>query len=124
MNMDRQIRQGLPWREAPAFWWPDSADTMGAERVRGKHPQVTSMSRNLYILSAALVLFALASFGMSWIHGSNEPGLPGVAQMWRTMALGLFLLGALSCLVGTLTNLFEQASRRYEERERRQGKRP
>ncbi|MDR5728859.1 MAG: hypothetical protein RB191_15670, partial [Terriglobia bacterium] len=81
------------------------------------------MSRNLYILSAALIIFALASFGMSWTHGSNEPGLPGEAQMWRMMALALFLLGALSCLFGTLTNLFEQASRRHEERERRQNKR-
>lgn len=80
------------------------------------------MSRNLYILSAALIVFALASFGMSWTHGSNEPGLPGVAQMWRTMALGLFVLGALACLIGTLTSLFEQVSRRHEERERRHGK--
>ena len=82
------------------------------------------MSRNLYILSAALVLFALASFGMSWTHASNEPGLPGEAQMWRTMALILFLLGALSCFIGTVTNMFEQASRRHEEREWREGRRP
>lgn len=80
------------------------------------------MSRNLYILSAVLIVFALACFGMSWFRVSNEPGLPGVAQMWRMMALGLFLLGTISCLFGTLTNLFEQASRRHEERERRQGK--
>ncbi|MGO8718085.1 MAG: hypothetical protein ACLQMO_02560 [Acidobacteriaceae bacterium] len=96
---------------------------MGEERVRGRHPRATPMSRNLYILSAVLIVFALASFGMSWTHFSNEPGLPGVAQMWRMMALGLFVLGALSCLFGTITNLFEQASRRFEERERRQGKR-
>ena len=82
------------------------------------------MSRNLYILSAALIVFALASFGMSWTHGANEPGLPGEAQMWRTMALILFLLGALSCFIGTVTNMFEQASRRHEEREWREGKRP
>ena len=82
------------------------------------------MSRNLYILSAALILFALASFGMSWVHISNQPGLPGVAQMWRTMALTLFLLSVLSCLCGTLTGLFEQVSRRHEEHERRQNKRP
>ena len=82
------------------------------------------MSRNLYILSAALMLFALASFGMSWTHLSNEPGLPGVAQMWRMMALVLFLLGALSCFIGTVTHLFEQASRRHEEREWRENKRP
>ncbi len=80
------------------------------------------MSRNLYLLSAALLVFALASFGMSWTHSANEPGLPGEAQMWRMMALALFVLGALSCFFGTLTNLFEQASRRHEERERRQNK--
>ena len=80
------------------------------------------MSRNLYILSIALIVFALASFGMSWTHSSNQPGLPGIAQMWRMMALVLFVLGALSCFIGTLTGLFEQVSRRHEERERRQGK--
>jgi hypothetical protein len=80
------------------------------------------MSRNLYLLSGVLLLFALASFGISWIHFSNEPGLPGVAQMWRMIALTLFVLGALACLSGTVTNLFEQASRRHEERERRQHK--
>lgn len=80
------------------------------------------MSRNLYLLSAALLVFALASFGISWTHAANEPGLPGVAQMWRMIALTLFVLGALACLSGTVTNLFEQASRRHEERERRQRK--
>jgi len=82
------------------------------------------MSRNLYILSAALVVFSLVSFGMSWTHASNEPGLPGEAQMWRTMALLLFLLGTVSCLIGTITHMFEQASRRHEERELREGRRP
>lgn len=80
------------------------------------------MSRNLYLLSAALIIFALASFGMSWTHGANAPGLPGVAPMWRMIALTLFVLGALACLTGTVTNLFEQASRRHEERERHQRK--
>ena len=82
------------------------------------------MSRNLYILAAALLVFALLCLGMSWLPGSNLPGLPGVAQMWRTMALVLFVLGTLSCCIGTLTNLFEQASRRHEEQERRKGGRP
>ncbi|HET9087092.1 MAG TPA: hypothetical protein VFN53_06200 [Acidobacteriaceae bacterium] len=82
------------------------------------------MSRNLYILAAALLLFAALSFGMSWTHGSNEPGLPGEAQMWRSMALVLFLLGTLSCLIGTLTNLFEQASRRHDLRRSREGDHP
>jgi hypothetical protein len=97
---------------------------MGAERVRYGHSQFTSMSRNLYLLSAALIVFALASFGMSWTQASNQPGLPGVAQMWRVIALGLFVVGVGACLSGTVTNLFEQASRRHEERERRQRKQP
>lgn len=82
------------------------------------------MSRNLYLLSAALLVFAMASFVMSWTHGANEPGLPGEAQMWRMMALALFVLGMLACLSGTVTNLFEQASRRHDERERREHKQP
>jgi hypothetical protein len=61
---------------------------------------------------------------MSWVHISNQVELPGVAQMWRTMALTLFLLGTLSCLSATVTGLFEQVSRRHEERERRRNKRP
>ncbi|MES2220427.1 MAG: hypothetical protein V4587_05610 [Acidobacteriota bacterium] len=82
------------------------------------------MSRNLYLLSAVLLVFALGSFAMSWTHIANHPGLPGVVQMWRMMALALFVLGTLACLSGTVTNLFEQASRRHEERERRVRKQP
>ncbi len=77
------------------------------------------MSRNLYILGAALVVLAIACLGMSWTPGAHQPAFPGEAQMWRMMALVLFLLGALSSFIGTITNLFEQASRRHEERERR-----
>ena len=77
------------------------------------------MSRNLYILAAVLVVLALASLGMSWTPGAHQPALPGEEQMWRVMALVLFLLGALSCFIGTVSNMFEQASRRHEERERR-----
>lgn len=77
------------------------------------------MSRNLYILAAVLLVLAAASFGLSWSAVSHQPALPGEEQLWRVMSLVLLLLGALSCLAGTLTNLFEQASRRHEERERR-----
>jgi hypothetical protein len=77
------------------------------------------MSRNLYILTAALLVLAAASLAMSWTPGAHQAGLPGEAILWRTMALILFLLGAISCLTGTVTNLFEQASRRHEEREAR-----
>ena len=86
-------------------------------------PSPKPMSRNLYILAAVLLVLAIACFGMSWTPGSHQPGLPGEAIMWRTMALTLFLLGTLSCLGGTITNLFEQASRRHEERERRKNNR-
>jgi hypothetical protein len=82
------------------------------------------MSRNLYILAAALLLLAAISLGMSWTPAAHQPGLPGEEQMWRTMALILFLLGALSCCAGTVTNLYEQASRRFEERERRKSNGP
>ncbi len=81
------------------------------------------MSRNLYILAAALLVLGAASFGMSLTPGAHQPGLPGEAVMWRTMALILFLLGTISCLIGTVTNLFEQASRRHEERELRKRRR-
>ena len=77
------------------------------------------MSRNLYILTAALLVLAAASLAMSWTPGAHQAGLPGEAILWRTMALILFLLGAISCLTGTVMNLFEQASRRHEEREAR-----
>lgn len=77
------------------------------------------MSRNLYILAVVLVVLSAACFIMSWTLGSHSPDLPGEMSMWRMMALVLFLLGALSCLIGTLTHMFEQASRRHEERERR-----
>lgn len=76
------------------------------------------MSRNLYILAAALVVLALLSFGLSLTSVSHQPDLPGEASMWRMMALVLFLLGVVSCLAGTLTNMFEQASRRSETRDR------
>ena len=76
------------------------------------------MSRNLYIMAAVLLFLAAASLVMSWTPGAHQAGLPGEAVLWRTMALILFLLGTISCLIGTVTNLFEQASRRHAERER------
>ena len=78
----------------------------------------SSMSRNLYILSAALLLFAGISFAMSWAPGSNAPGLPGVVQMWRSIALFLSLLGIFCSLAATVTVLFEQVSRRHEQQQR------
>jgi len=73
------------------------------------------MSRNFYILAAALAFFALISGGMMLIPSSFQPGLPANGSLWRTVAL-LMLLAALACaLIGVMTNLFEQVDRRSEE---------
>jgi hypothetical protein len=72
------------------------------------------MSRNFYILAAALGLFALLSGGMTLIPSSFQPGLPANGSLWRTVAL-LMLLAALGCaLIGVMSHLFEQVDRRSE----------
>jgi len=76
------------------------------------------MSRNFYILSATLILFALISAGMALIPSSFQPGLPANGSLWRTMALLLMLAALASALVGVLSNLFEQVDRRSEETRR------
>ena len=77
------------------------------------------MARNLYILAATLVLFSAASCGMSLAGPGSQPGHPGDAGMWRTMALFLLLGGLLISLFGIVTALFEQVDRRAREREAR-----
>ena len=73
------------------------------------------MSRNFYILAAALGFFALLSGGMTLVPSSFQPGLPANGSLWRTVAL-LMLLAALACaLIGVMSNLFEQVDRRSEE---------
>ncbi|HEY2472816.1 MAG TPA: hypothetical protein VGI45_33835 [Terracidiphilus sp.] len=73
------------------------------------------MSRNFYILAAALGFFALLAGGMMLIPSSFQPGLPTNGSLWRTVAL-LMLLAALACaLIGVMSNLFEQVDRRSEE---------
>lgn len=88
------------------------------------------MSRNFYILAAALGFFALVSAGMMMIPSNFQPGLPANGSLWRTVAL-LMLLAALACaLIGVMSNLFEQVDRRSEEqrqtarRKRRESRRP
>jgi len=76
------------------------------------------MSRNFYILSATLVLFALISAGMALIPSSFQPGLPANGSLWRTVALILLLSGLVSGLVGVMSHLFEQVDRRSEEARR------
>lgn len=85
------------------------------------------MSRNFYILAGAFLLFSLISLGMSlgllWTHGAVQGTLPGDAPAWRILALFFFFGSALVCMIGTITNMFEQASRRHQERERQENKR-
>jgi hypothetical protein len=73
------------------------------------------MSRNFYILAAALGFFALISAGMTMIPSSFQPGLPANGSLWRTVAL-LMLLAALACaFIGVMSNLFEQVDRHSEQ---------
>jgi F0F1-type ATP synthase membrane subunit c/vacuolar-type H+-ATPase subunit K len=76
------------------------------------------MGRNLYILAGTLILFALISCGISYSNIAQQPGSPGDVSLWRTMALGLLVVGLLVALAGILSSLFEQAERRNEEARR------
>jgi hypothetical protein len=83
------------------------------------------MSRNLYVLAASLLLFALVSCGMSLIPSGSQPGLPGNGSLWKTTGLFLFLGSLISAFAAGMTAMFEQVERRNEERQRqrrRQGK--
>jgi hypothetical protein len=82
------------------------------------------MGRNLYILASTLVLFALISFCVSYTNIAQQPGSPGDSSLWRTMGLGLFVVGLLVALAGILSSLFEQAERRDEEARRARRRRP
>jgi hypothetical protein len=73
------------------------------------------MGRNLYILAASLLLFALVSCGVAYTNIADQPGSPGDASLWRTMGLGLFVVALVVALAGVLSSLFEQAERRAEE---------
>ena len=81
------------------------------------------MGRNLYILAATLLLFALISCGMTYTVGHSQPGLPGNGSLWKTTALFLTLGGLVTALLGVLTDLFEQVDRRAEERKERERRR-
>jgi hypothetical protein len=73
------------------------------------------MSRNFYILAAALGLFALISIGMSLVPSSFQPGLPANGSLWRTAAMMLLLFSLAAALIGVMSHLFEQVDRRSEE---------
>ena len=81
------------------------------------------MSRNLYILAATLVFFALVAFGLSFMNMAQQPGSPGDSALWRTMAIAFFILSLVITLAGIFSSLFEQAERRAEtaRRNRRKG---
>jgi hypothetical protein len=87
------------------------------------------MSRNFYILAAALGFFALLAAGMTFVPSSFQPGLPTNGSLWRTVAL-LMMLAALACaLIAVMSNLFEQVDRRSElerqdERRKRRNAQP
>jgi hypothetical protein len=72
------------------------------------------MGRNLYILAASLLLFALVSCGIAFTNIAQQPGSPGDASLWRTMGLAFFVLALIIALAGILSSLFEQAERRAE----------
>jgi hypothetical protein len=76
------------------------------------------MGRNLYILSASLMVFALLSCGVAYTNIARQPGSPGDVSLWRTMGLVLFVMALVAALAAVLTTLFEQAERRTEESRR------
>ena len=76
------------------------------------------MSRNLYILAASLLLFALISCGMSLLPSGAQPGLPGNGSLWKTTGLFLFLGSLIAAFAASMTAMFEQVERRNEERQR------
>jgi uncharacterized BrkB/YihY/UPF0761 family membrane protein len=82
------------------------------------------MGRNLFILAATLVFFALVSCGISYTNIAQQPGSPGDISLWRTMAMGLFVVGCLVALAGIFSALFEQAERRTDEARRARRRRP
>ena len=76
------------------------------------------MFRNLYILAATLLVFALLSAAISFMPSSHHSGLPTNASLWRTGSLFLLLASLAAALVGVLSHLFEQVNRRSEEARR------
>lgn len=80
------------------------------------------MGRNLYILSATLLVLSLVSCGLAYTNIAQQPGSPGDVSLWRTTGLALFVVALIVALAGILSALFEQAERRAEEDRRRRRK--
>ena len=85
-----------------------------------KGSQHGTMSRNLYLLAASLLLLSLISCGMSLVPNSLQPGLPVNGSLWKMIGLVFLVTSLLSALAGILTAMFEQVERRSEERMRRE----
>ncbi len=77
-------------------------------------------SRNLYFLSASLLVFSVVAGGISLMPNPLQPGLPVNGSQWKMIALVLLLAGLFSALAGLLTAMFEQVERRSQERMRRE----
>lgn len=75
------------------------------------------MARNLYILAGSLLLFAVFSFGMTFVGNKFQKGLPGTGSLWETTALFLTVAGLIVALLGMMTAMFEQVDRRARERQ-------
>jgi hypothetical protein len=80
----------------------------------------STTSRNLYLVSASLLLFSVVSCGISLMPNPLQPGLPVNGSQWKMTGLVLLLISLLSALGGILTAMFEQVERRSEERMRRE----
>ena len=87
---------------------PAAAKIKAPERDTKKE----GMARNLYILSATLLLLAAISCGMAFSTPIN--GAPSQAPSWKTIGLFMMLFGLGIALLGTLTALFEQVDRRAQ----------
>ena len=70
------------------------------------------LSRNLYILAATLLFFALLSYTVAFTGLAHEPGAPADASLWRTIGIVMLLLSLVVALLGVLQSMFEQADRR------------
>jgi multisubunit Na+/H+ antiporter MnhB subunit len=70
------------------------------------------MGRNLYILAATVGFLALVCGVLSFTNIAQQPGSPGDVRLWRTMGLGLLVVGLVVALAGILSSLLEQAERR------------
>jgi hypothetical protein len=56
-------------------------------------------------------------------NGNPQTGNPGDAALWKTIGLVMMLLALSAALIGTVFGLYEQARRRFLERQQRTGRR-